>query len=131
MKTMKYKREFMDRENYDDSNRFFDHDLLNELESAPNKMTYNEFYHMVKIINSTENVGDKLFWETPEFDESDFEIIDNTIRFKEGILINNDANSFFLEYVKPLVDTYLANHSNEINEEVDENSYERAMSLLK
>jgi hypothetical protein len=131
MKTMKYKREFMDRENYDDPNRFFDYDLLDDLESAPNKMNYKEFYHMVRIINSTENIDNKLFWETPEFDESDFEIIDNTIRFKEGILINNDANVFFLEYVKPLVDNYLANYSNEINEEVDENSYERAMSLLK
>lgn len=126
MKIMKFKREFMDRENYDDPNRFFG----NELDKAI-KMTYSEFYHMVRMINSTENIDDKLFWETPEFDESDFEIIDNKIRFKEGILINNDANVFFLEYVKPLVDNYLANHLNEMHEGVNENSYERAMSLLK
>lgn len=104
------------------------------IEPTEEDLRKDEFFKFVKMLNGEES--DIPFWETPAFEESDFQIIDSKIQFKDDILKDSrpkHITHFFHTFLKPMVDNYIANHPKEKEWPNGDgiNDYERAMAFLK
>lgn len=97
------------------------------------EMSTSEFLAYTKIVDTDSDVP---FWKTTEFEESDFQIVDNQIQYKDDIPKfdkNDERYEFFKTFLKPIVDRYLMKWPNGdgISKKEDTDAaYERAMKFV-
>lgn len=103
-----------------------------EYDMSPNEA----FQYMLQLRNDPEN-DVPPFWTTPEFDESDFKIVDRGIQFNDDVMkMDQDSPKvrFFYEVLKPLVDHELAKSEWPNGDGISSNAdrdFDRAMAILK